>query len=594
MIMASQINHKSDRIKYANVTDLSKKPVNQIKKQTKKEEFEDRLIDWITFYRRNLHRFIEHYFQIDLHFYQKLLIFMMNLCPLIVIVACRAASKSFVIAIYACARCVLYPNSKVVIASATKKQSSLIVSEKIKKELMNMSPNLAREIKDIKAGSNETEVIFHNGSTIVVCPATENARGLRATVLVYEEFRMIKKGIIDSVLSPFLIVRPTPYLKKKEYAHLQEEPIEIYISSAWFRNHWMWDMIKLAVNGMYKTKDALMIGFDYSLTLKHSIRTRKQLFKEKKKLDSTTYDMEYLNLMVGGAENAYYTFELLNKCQKNKKVFYPRKHLDVIENKKNKFDIPKQSGEIRIVSVDIAMITRKDGSNDNTVISCLRALPVKDSYERQLSYIEAFNGGNTTEQATRIKEIFFDFNADILVLDTQNAGISVADELGKVCYDENRDCEYPAMTSYNDENVAGRIRNKNALAVIYSFKGNASLNHEMHLSMKDVLEKSKIKLLINSTEAKDYLDTKKEYKDSNTEGKVLFELVFVQGDLLINEMLNLNYEINKNTNTLKLIEPRTGTKDRYISLAMGNYVIKELEKNLQKPTKSYNILDYCM
>lgn len=586
--MASYSNHQSDRIKYANVTDSSKRPINQLKKQTKKEEFEDRLIDWITFYRRNLHRFVEHYFGIDLHFYQKLLIFMMNLCPLIVIVACRAASKSFVIAIYACARCVLYPNSKVVIASATKKQSSLIVSEKIKKELMNMSPNLAREIKEIRSGANETEVVFHNGSTITVCPATDNARGLRATVLVYEEFRMIKKLIIDSVLSPFLIVRPVPYLKKKEYSHLQEEPIEIYISSAWFKNHWMWDMIKMSVNEMYKTKDALMIGFDYSITLKHNIRTRKQLIKEKKKLDNTTYDMEYLNLMVGGAENAYYTFELLNKCQKNKKVFYPRKHLDVIENKKNKFDIPKQNGEIRIVSVDIAMITRKDGSNDNTVISCLRALPIKESYERQLSYIEAFNGGNTTEQATRIKEIFYDFDADILVLDTQNAGVSVADELGKVCYDENRDCEYPAMTSYNDDNIADRIRNKTAQPVIYSFKGNAGLNHQMHLAMKDVLEKNKIKLLINSTESKDYLDTKKEYTTSSVETKALFELVFIQGDLLINEMLNLSYEINNNSNTLKLTEPRNGTKDRYISIAMGNYVIKELERNLINKQEDFN------
>lgn len=579
--MASHENHVSDRIKNANVKDDFKRPKNQLKKKNHKEEFEDRIIDYVTFYRKNLHRFVEHYFGIELHFYQKLLIYMMNLCPLIVVVGCRAMSKSFVIAIYACAVCILKPNSKVVIASSTKKQSSLIVSEKIKKELMIMSPNLCREIKDIKAGSNETEVLFQNGSTIVVCPATDNARGLRATVLIYEEFRMIKKEIIDSVLSPFLIVRPTPYLKKPEYSYLQEEPTEIYISSAWFRSHWMFDLMKIATVSMYKTKDALIFGTDYAITLLHSIRTKKQLLKEKKKLDNMSFDMEYNNLMVGGAENAFYTFELLSRCQKIKKAFYPRKPIDVIENKKNKFDIPKQRGEIRIISVDIAMVTRSNGANDNTVITCIRALPVRDYYERQVCYIDAFNGGNTSEQALKIKEAFYDFEADYCVLDGQNAGISIADELGKITYSDARDIEYESWICFNDENTASRIKNKDSKPVLYIYKGNAEINHELHIYMKDALEKNRIKLLVNSTEAKDYLDTKREYINSSTLDKVNFEKCYIQTDLLINEMINLNMEINKNTNKIKLVENRNGTKDRYISLGMGNYYIKLLELDLQ-------------
>lgn len=175
--MASYKNYQTERKKNMNVKNLNKKPKNHVKKLSKKKEFEERLIDWVTFYRRNLHRFVEHYLQIELHLYQKLLIYLMNLYPLIVVVACRAAAKSFIIAIYACARCILFPNSKIVIASATKGQASLIVTEKIQKELIPNSPNLAREIKDIKTSSNQTEVIFHNGSTITVCPASDNARG---------------------------------------------------------------------------------------------------------------------------------------------------------------------------------------------------------------------------------------------------------------------------------------------------------------------------------------------------------------------------------------------------------------------------------
>lgn len=562
------------------------RPRNQQNKKSK-NEFEEKIIDWVTFYRRNMHRFVEHYLGLELFTYQIILIYLMNLCSLVVVVACRASAKSYLIAIYACSRCILYPNSKIVIASSTKKQASLIVTEKIQKELIPNSPNLEREIKTIRTGVNETEVVFHNGSSIIVVPANENARGFRGTVNIYEEFRMIKKEVVDSVLSPFLIVRQPPYLKNPKYSHLKEEPIEIYISSAYFKAHWMWEMMKIATMDMYKKGEGLIIGFDYAITLKHGIRTPKQLVKEKKKLGNMAFDMEYGNLMVGATENAYYTFDLLNQAQQRKKAFYPRNNIDVIEKRKNKYDIPKQNGEIRVVAVDIAMVVNAK-RNDNTAISCIRALPVKDTYEREVPYIETMQGGNTTVQATRIKEIFTDFDADYIVIDGQNAGISVIDEMGKITYDEQRDCEYPAYTCFNDENTANRIKNSNALPVIFCIKANAGLNQEIHITMKDNLERNKIKLLINSTQAKDYLDTKREYVTSDSIKKGELELAYFQTDLLINEMINLSYEINKNNNQIKLYEPKNGTKDRYISLAYGNFFISTLERDLNDNGKDFD------
>lgn len=84
----------------------------------------------------------------------------MGICNFIVIVACRAAAKSFIIALYSCCRCILYPNSKVVIASATKGQAKLIVTSKIRNELMAWSPKLREEIKGIKDNQNEVIVYF--------------------------------------------------------------------------------------------------------------------------------------------------------------------------------------------------------------------------------------------------------------------------------------------------------------------------------------------------------------------------------------------------------------------------------------------------
>ncbi|MDV3426618.1 MAG: terminase [Bacillota bacterium] len=551
----------------------------QFESKSERMKFESKIIDWTTFYRRNLHRFVQHYLGLKMHLYEIILLYLMNLFPLIVVVACRASAKSFIIAIFACAKAILYPGSIIVIASSTKKQSSLIVSEKIQKELIPNSPNLAKEIADIRAGQNETEVKFWNTSSIIVVPANDNARGHRATMNIYEEFRMIDKNIIDSVLSPFLVVRQPGYLKKTEYNNLMEEPSEVYISSSWFKSHWVWNFMKTVVKDMYNTKESLLIGFDYAITLKHNIRTKKQLIKERKKMDSMSFDMEYKNLMIGTAENAYYEFDLLNKCQTLKRAFYPRNNIDVVEKKKNKYDIPKKKGEVRILSIDIAMVTNKQGKNDNTVINCLRALPVKDYYERQIPYIEAFNGGNTTEQSIRIKQLFYDFKADYVVLDCQNAGISIADELGKVLIDNDRNCEYDPWTTFNDENTANRIKNPNAVPIIWSVKADASFNHEMHVAMKDVFEKNKIKLLTNSIKAKDYLENNKEYRDNSSENRALFDLPYVQTDLLINEMVNLSYEIK--AGKIKLLEPSNGYKDRYVSLAYGNLFIKKMEEDLQ-------------
>lgn len=161
-----------------NNINMTKRPMQITKKEELDKKFQNKIIDWVTFYRRNIHRFVEHYFGIDLHFYQKIMIYLMNLSPQVVILCARASAKSFITSLYACAICVLYPNSKVLVTAMTKKQAGLLITEKIEKELMSMSPNLRREIKKISTGQNAIEVIFHNGSSFIAGVAGEQSRGL--------------------------------------------------------------------------------------------------------------------------------------------------------------------------------------------------------------------------------------------------------------------------------------------------------------------------------------------------------------------------------------------------------------------------------
>ena len=68
-------------------------------------------------------------------------------------------------------------STKIVIASGTKNQSKLLISQKIEKELMHTSPNLRREIAYIKVGANDALVKFKNGSTIEAVASTDSSRG---------------------------------------------------------------------------------------------------------------------------------------------------------------------------------------------------------------------------------------------------------------------------------------------------------------------------------------------------------------------------------------------------------------------------------
>ena len=61
----------------------------------------------------------------------------------------------------------------------TKGQARLLISQKIEKELMGMSPNLRREIAYVKVGANDALVKFKNGSSIEAVASGESARGYR-------------------------------------------------------------------------------------------------------------------------------------------------------------------------------------------------------------------------------------------------------------------------------------------------------------------------------------------------------------------------------------------------------------------------------
>lgn len=556
---------------------------------------------WCTFYERNLHRFVTDYFKLKLHPYQKVLLYMMGRSRIICAITCRAGAKSWIVGVYSCAIASLKPGSKIAIGSGVKGQGKLIVTKKIIGELLRKSPNgnLAREIneKGIKT-SQEVQVPFYDGSDISAYIVNDNTRGIRSTIAVGEEARQIDKGKWDEIFSPTKIVRELPFLMLPAYAHMVsefvEEPQTVFISSSVDERHWLYQEALRDATLMMNGEDVFFCALDYSITLRHGLRTRAQMIEARDSTDPITWAIEYENRVFREGTNAFFPYDLVRGVQTLRQVFYPRTSEGASTRTRNKYAIPKQPGEVRVVACDIAMIDRKN--NDNSCTSCMRLLPENEStgslnnlweepvvkdYRIQIPYIEAWRGTQTESQAIRIRQLYEDFQADFIVLDMRNAGIAVLDSLAKPLYDPDRGIEYEPLNCMNDPEIAARYGSRGR-KVIFCISASLRLNSEMAVGLKVRMLNKTIELLGNVEDAEE--DIRRNYPEylmeNDPDKQLFFEKPYRETQLAVNEMVSLEYEKMENTGLIKVREKSTMTKDRYSSIAMGCYFADQLKKDV--------------
>lgn len=578
--------------------DIFKQPKPMVNSEQMSEDRRKRIIDWVTFYRRNMHRFIEHYFGITLYPYQVLWLYLMNVNDSFVAICSRAVGKTWLLAVFASAKAVLYPNSEIVVVSSTKEQAGIIVSEKIT-QLRNSYPNLAREISNITTNMNKWQVDFHNGSVIKIVASRDSSRGKRSTFTIFEEFRLIDKSVLDAVIRPFSYIRQAPYLKNAEYQDLGEEPKEVFISSAYHKGLWWFDETKKNIKAMLKGENSGFIAIDYVVSIRHHIKTMRQIKREISLMDEITALEEYYNIPWGESASSYFRLKMFTRDRKIKAPFYPQR-LETYGAKKNPYETKRVDGEIRLISCDIAQ--RAGKTNDLSITSCIRLLPTYKGYYRELVYMESYSGTDSITQGIRMKQLYYDFNADVLVLDIANAGIAVFDQLGIVTEDTERGIEYPPMTvmahesipSDKYEELSRRTLGLNAKQVIYPITANVKLNSDIAVAMRDRLQKRMWGFLTDESAGEDYLIKSKYSKEFLEQGensaKSWFLAPYVQTSLLINECINLSMTMLGGN--VRLVENSGGRKDRYTSLSYANYYATLLDQDLVREDSNESDYDY--
>lgn len=543
---------------------------------------------WGSFYRENIDVFVIDYLRMDfLKDFQLDLLCMMNESRNFVWVASRGMGKTFLIALFICIRCILYPCTKVVIVSGTRGQS-MAVFEKIQLELMKKSPALCNEIdmKESKFGGQDAKIVFNNTSYIKVVTANDNARCNRANILVVDEFRMVKKDTLDAVMKKFLTSRRMPPYneltkaeKKAEYA--KEPNKTFYASSAYFKDHWSYTKVLDTFKSMLVGNKDFVCGLPYQLSIQEGLLYAEDV--ESDMLESDFNEVKFLMEMqaefFGAEDGAFFDF---NSIAKNRRIEYPMlpdKLANMLGNDKRIRIPPKQLGEKRILSADIALMSSKKHNNDATAIFINQMLPTKSGrYTSNIVYCDTFEGLHTEDQALVIRKLYDEFACDFIALDCTGLGLGVYDALARDMVDPGSGEIYPALSCYNSPEMAERCTAKGADKVIWAIKGNAAINSECAVLLREGFRSGKVRLLTTEYDGESLLSNIKGYGSLTPTEKTKLQMPYVHTTLLVDELVNLQYE--ESGGRVRVFEKSGRRKDRYSSLSYNYYVATQLESKL--------------
>ena len=128
--------------------------------------------------------------------------------------------------------------------------------------------------------------------------------------------------------------------------------------------------------------------------------------------------------------------------------------------------------------------------------------------------------------------------------------------------------------------MADRCTVRGADKVIWAIKGNATLNSDCAVLLREGFRSGKIRLLATEYDGEDLLADLKGYNSLNPPEKQELQMPYIHTTLLINELVKLQHE--EVGGKVKIFEKSGMRKDRYSSLSYNYYVATQLESKLSK------------
>lgn len=242
---------------------------------------------------------------------------------------------------------------------------------------------------------------------------------------------------------------------------------------------------------------------------------------------------------------------------------------------------PKQNGELRILSADVALMSSRKTDNDATSLFINQLLPTKAGrYTSNIVYTDSNEGLRTDDEALVIRKLYDEYNCDYIVLDTNGLGLGVYDCLSRDISDPETGEVYPALSCCNNAEMASRCTVIGAEKVIWSIKATAQFNSDCAFLLREAFRSGRIRLLATEYDAGELLGDIKGYSALSPGEQVQLQMPYYHTTLLIDELTKLQHE--ESGGKVRIYERSGMRKDRYSGLSYNYYVAIQLENKLGK------------
>ena len=252
----------------------------------------------------------------------------------------------------------------------------------------------------------------------------------RCNVLLLDEFRLISKNTIDTVLRKFLTLRRMPRYeelteRERNAEYDKEKNLTLYLSSCYWKDHWSYTKCVDTFKAMLDpNRRQFICGFPYQLSIKEGLLDPELVADEMAETDfsNVKFSMEMEAMFWGADEGSFFDFESISKNRKIRYPWLPDKLSSKLGNSQSIRIPKKQNGEIRILSADIALMSSKKNKNDATAIFINQMSQTKAGrYISNIVYADSYEGLRTDDQALIIRKLYDEFECDYIVLDANGS-----------------------------------------------------------------------------------------------------------------------------------------------------------------------------
>lgn len=532
-----------------------------------------------------------------------MMIYLMGISDVFFAICCRGLSKTFIVGLGNIVKMNLYPYTEAIITSSTVAQANKMVEDKIRDELIKkLSPYLLYMYEHEYLVITKPEDGYRienklNGSTLRVLPCQDSSRGPKATILTYEEARLLKKGMVDSVFEKMAHPRQAKYLSNPVYGNnprWKEECQHIYITSARYKFEWFWLLFKKTFTRIFtdtKVRCNIFAG-DIFMAIDNGFKTWADYWNGKAG-GEMDFRMEDLNEMISEGDDAFFNLKSFKENQIIEHCFRPPTALQFFAGEQPDFP-EKKEDEIRILSMDLAFAnTTGCTKNDNTIITLMSAHwdSKKNRFERHVDYIEGHDASDTIGASDRFRYLKWVYDADYCLFDSRSGGEVIANHLTEPLPRPDLGArwdsrgfgladKYQVVSQAKIDDYHSRTVDKNAVPCLIPIIGTPELNSSGWLSLRKQLETNNMKFLISMQDYQNELTDSGEYYQYTAEELANQLEPYGQTDMMVIEAVNLKTVIKQDK--IKLEEPRTGTKDRIVTIMYGNYIIDLIENAWQQ------------